>query len=443
MVIALSFAYCVMLLPRVGGPYAYVKDASTPFAGFMVGWALLLAEWFSLAVFPVAFAQYFTSFVPGVDSVGEVLLKAAFIGFIIVTNVIGVKAAGRTNDVLTIVKLIPLIVIILGGAVFLIANPGILVGNFSPFVTGDVAAFGSALVLVFWAYAGFELATLPADEVERPEKTIPKAIIIGMLIVIAFYLLTNFIVVGAVSQQVLSSSSTPLLKAASTIFNPLALIASYVVLVIGVGALFSIAGADESGTMGTSRLAYAMALDGLLPHSFAKVHEDYGTPYVALIILCSAAFVVSVFGGLAALINSSVFLLALVYLATCLSTLRLERKNPEVAKRLKWKVFVPLLGAAFSFALILLVNPIEITVSMIVLAVGVIVYINFSPKKELEEEKKMFLSTEAVLRRTIVQRTRFLAHPLYHLRMYLYKRRNIKPEIVLVEETDPSKVIRE
>lgn len=443
MVIALSFAYCVMLLPRVGGPYAYVKEVSTPFAGFMVGWALLLAEWFSLAVFPVAFAQYFASLVPGIDSVGVVMLKAAFIVFTIASNVIGVKAAGRTNDVLTIVKLIPLILIILGGAVFMIANPRILVGNFSPFVYGDVAAFGSALVLIFWAYAGFELATLPTDEVERPEKTIPKAIVIGMLIVIAFYLLTNFVVVGAVSKQVLSSSNTPLLETTSTIFNSSASLASLMVLVVGVGALFSIAGADESGTIGTSRLAYAMALDGMLPRSFAKVHEDYGTPYIALIVLCSAAFVVSVFGGLAALIRSSVFLLALVYLATCLSTLRLEKKNPEVAKRLRWKIVVPILGAAFSFALILLVDPIEIIVSLIVLAVGVIVYINFSPKKELEEAKKTFLSTEAVLRRAVVQRTRFLAHPLYHLRMYFYRRRNIEPAIVLVEEADPSKVIKE
>lgn len=97
MVIALSFAYCVMLMPRVGGPYAYVKAVSTPFAGFMVGWSLLMAEWFSLAVFPVAFAQYFSSLVPGIDALGVILLKAGFIVFIVVTNVIGVKAAGRTN----------------------------------------------------------------------------------------------------------------------------------------------------------------------------------------------------------------------------------------------------------------------------------------------------------------------------------------------------------
>src|SRR5436309_14737314 len=67
MVIALSFSYCVMILPKVGGPYAYVKAVAGPFPGFIVGWGLLLAEWFSLAVFPVAFTQYFLALDPGID----------------------------------------------------------------------------------------------------------------------------------------------------------------------------------------------------------------------------------------------------------------------------------------------------------------------------------------------------------------------------------------
>jgi amino acid transporter len=438
MVIAISFAYCVMLMPRVGGPYAYVKAVSSPFAGFMVGWALLLAEFFSLAVFPVAFATYFSSLVPGIDALGIVLLKAAFIIFVIVTNVVSVKAAGRTNDVLTIIKLLPLVLIIAGGIGFFVSNPGVLAANMTPFVTGDVAAFGTALILVFWAYAGFELATLPANEVERPEHTIPKAIVLGMLFVIAFYLLTNFVVVGSVGAAGLTNTSTPLITATSTIFTG-PVLSVITVAIVGIGALFSILGADESGTIGTSRLAYAMSLDGLLPRSFSKVHKDYGTPYVALIVLCSAAFVVSVFGGLAALINSSVFLLAFVYLATCLSTLRLEKKDTQVAAKLHWKIAIPILGAAFSFVLLVLVDPVEIVISLILLAVGIWVYAYFSPKKELSEAKAVFLSDEAILRRAAGERIAFLAHPIFHLKRWIYRQRNIKPAIIVTSPEDPTK----
>ncbi len=438
MVIAICFAYCVMLMPRVGGPYAYVKDVSTPFVGFEIGWALLLAEWFSLAVFPVAFATYFASLVPGIDALGIVLLKAFFIAFVIVTNVFSVRAAGRTNDVLTIVKILPLVLIIIGGILFFLYDPSVLGGNMTPFVTGDFAAFGTALILVFWAYAGFELATLPANDVERPERTIPKAIVFGMLFVVAFYLLTNLVVVGAVGTSALSTTSTPLILAAQTIFTG-PILGVVMVAIVGIGALFSILGADESGTIGTSRLAYAMSLDGLLPRSFAKLHPRYGTPYVSLIVLCSLAFVASIFGGLQTLIDSSVFLLAFVYLATCLSALRLERKHPTEASGLRLRTLIPVLGAAFSFVLLLLVDPIEMAVSIILLAAGFFVYAYFSPKKELAEAKALFLSEEAMLRRAARTRTAFLAHPVFHLKRWIYRRRNVEPAIVVTYPEEPEK----
>src|SRR2546427_457432 len=207
MVIALSFSYCVMILPKVGGPYAYVKDVAGPFPGFLVGWSLLLAEWFSLAVFPVAFSQYFVALDPGIDALGRVLLKGLFIIIILVTNLVGIKAAGRVNDVLTIAKLSPLVLIVLGGLVFVTLQPGRFVSNSLPFFTGDLAAFGQALVLIFWAYAGFELSTLPTDEVIEPRKTIPKAIVTGMMIVIGFYFLTNFVDIGSVGASLLGGLS--------------------------------------------------------------------------------------------------------------------------------------------------------------------------------------------------------------------------------------------
>src|SRR5512136_188229 len=114
-VIALCFAQCAALLPKVGGPYAYAHAAWGPFAGFIVGWSLWLAEWMSLAVFPVAFTQYLMFFLPGLDQISQIVVKALFVVFLIITNVVGVKAAGRTNDLLTIVKLTPLIFFVVVG----------------------------------------------------------------------------------------------------------------------------------------------------------------------------------------------------------------------------------------------------------------------------------------------------------------------------------------
>jgi len=421
-VIALSFAHCVMLVPKVGGPYAYVKEVSGPFGGFLVGWGMLLAEWFSLAVFPVAFAQYFAFFVPGIDALGSAILKGVFIVIILATNVIGVKAAGRVNDVLTITKLLPLLLVIIGGIAFVGLQSGTVTSNLSPFFTGGIPAFGQALVLIFWAYAGFELSTLPADEVQRPERTIPRAIALGMLIVTAFYLLTNFMVIGAVSQVTLSTSSSPLINAAVSIFSSPPILTAIVVIVVGVGALLSITGADESGTIGTSRLAYAMSIDGLLPKAFSRTHDKFNTPYFGLAILCTTAYIASLFGGLAALINSSVFLLAVAYLATCVSAVLLGKRHPEVSTKLRGRVAIPILGAVFSCVLICLVSPLQIVISLALLAVGIPIYAFFSPKKELKELKDVFLSPEEIRNRAHHQASKFLAYPIFRIRMMLRRR---------------------
>jgi amino acid transporter len=416
MVIALSFSYCVMILPKVGGPYAYVKEVANPFAGFIVGWGLLLAEWFSLAVFPVAFTQYFVSLVPGIDALGRALLKAVFIAVVLSTNLVGVKTAGRVNDVLTVAKLSPLVLIILGGIAFIGLQPGQFAANLTPFVQGDLAAFGRALVLIFWAYAGFELSTLPTDEVNQPARTIPRAIVMGMLIVIAFYFLTNFFVVGSVGEATLSGSTSPLIDAAHSMFGAPAILADAVVLVVGVGALLSITGADESGTVGTSRLAYAMAIDGLLPRAFSRKHNRFHTPYIGLVILCSAAYVASLLGGLSDLINSAVFLLAFAYFATCVSTIFLERKYAKLSGNLRGKYAIPIVGAAFSVVLMLLVSPVLIGISLVLLGVGVPIYTFFSPRQELLDLKEAFLSADAVSRRAYREGHTFLANGLRMIR---------------------------
>lgn len=422
LVIALSFSYCVTLLPKVGGPYAYAGAAAGPFAGFMTGWALLLAEWFSLSVFPVAFAQYFVALVPGVGPMGEVGLKALFIGIVVATNVIGIKAAGRTNDVLTIVKLSPLVLIVLGGLAYIVLQPAAAASNFVPFLTGGAAEAGQALVLIFWAFAGFELSTLPADMAERPERSVPRAIGMGMLIVTAFYLLTNLVVMASLDRADLMTSASPLMDAAAVMFSSLGAAAPAVVLFVGVGALISILGADESGTLGTSRLAYAMALDGHLPHRMARLHPRFGTPYISIIALGTTAFIASVLGGIPALINSAVLLLGLVYLVTSLSAIALLRRDPEGSAALRGRRVVPWAGAALSALLIALVRPDVWLVGLALMGVGVLVFSLFSPRKELTDMRRLFLSEEERRRWARHQSERFLAFPLRRIGTYLRRR---------------------
>lgn len=209
-IIALVFAYCSYYVPKVGGPFAYVSEAFDDFYGFLTGWSLWIAELLSLPVFAIAFVRYLEYLLP-LDTPGEILVKGIFLLGLTSVNILGVKMAGRVNDVLTLIKLLPLMLLVGGGIIFFIIHPSLFFGNYHPFIPLGVSATGAALVLVFWAYAGFELGTLPAAEVKDPRTTIPKAIIIGMSIVGLFYLATNFIVYGAVNWANLTKTSTPLI----------------------------------------------------------------------------------------------------------------------------------------------------------------------------------------------------------------------------------------
>jgi len=424
-VIALSFSYCAAALPKVGGPYAYVKEVAGPFSGFAVGWSLLIAEWLSLAVFPVAFTQYFLSLIPEVGPQYQVLLKAVFVVILFVTNVFGIRLAGKFNDALTIGKLAPLIILMGLGTVFIGLRPEAAFSNFQPFLRGDVRNLGQALVLIFWAYAGFELSSLPADEIQQPRRTIPRAIAVGMLGVAGFYLLTNFVIIGVVEQEVLASSSAPLMVAGATVFGLLPSLAWLGSLIVGVGALVSIMGADESGTIGTSRLAFAMSIDGLLPRMFSKLHKSLRTPFIGLAVICSTAFIASVLGTLSALINASVFLLSFAYLATCISAILLERKRRERSRRLSADRFIATMGILFSILLMSQVDAQQILISLVLMAVGVPVYTFFSPKEELKELQEVFLSREAILERTYHQGEIFLGYAVRRFKWLVHRARKI------------------
>jgi APA family basic amino acid/polyamine antiporter len=433
-VIAMCFAYCATFLPKVGGSYAYAKQAAGPFTGFMVGWALLLAEWFSLAVFPVAFTQYFLALVPNLDQPSQLLLKGVFIVTIILTNVYGVKLAGKFNDLLTIIKLGPLLLLICLGIVFIGLQPHLAVSHFQPFFVGSVSSAGQALVLIFWAYAGFELSSLPADEIQYPRKTLPKALLFGMLIVAAFYIITNFVVIGVVDQATLASSTAPLTVAAANVLGLSPTLSIIGGLILAVGALVSILGADESGTIGTSRLALAMSIDGMLPRAFSKLQRSFHTPYIGIVVLCLTAFVASTTNSLSALINSSVFLLSFAYLATCVSAILLERRYAITPNGVWERTLIPALGIVFSLLLITQVNEQQILVSAILLAIGLPVYVFFAPKKEQRELKEAFLSRDAILERAYHQGEVFLANFVRHIKWQIYRAKHIERAWIVEEE---------
>jgi APA family basic amino acid/polyamine antiporter len=399
-VIALVFAYCSYYVPKVGGPFAYVSAAFDDFYGFLTGWSLWIAELISLPVFAIAFVRYLEYLLP-LNTPEEILVKGIFLFGLTSVNILGVKMAGRVNDILTLVKLLPLLLLIGGGIIFFIIKPSIFLGNYHPFIPLGISATGTALVLVFWAYAGFELGTLPAAEVKDPRTTIPKAIIIGMSIVGLFYLSTNFIVYGAVNWADLTKTSTPLILVGGV------LLGTFGALVMTLGALVSVSGSNETGMLGTGRLSYAMSIDGLFPRIFSSLHPKYRTPYIGLTVQGVIAFLVSLYSPIGGLISFAVFNLAFAFLLTCLSLIILTR---DTEKQLTGQKVFPWIGIMICLYLLYSTSLFDKMVGGFIILTGVAIYIFFSPKQDIHHLKNLFVSEEAIFFRAMDRRERFLGN---------------------------------
>jgi APA family basic amino acid/polyamine antiporter len=370
-------------------------------------------------------------FFPNLDVLTQSLVKLVFVAFLAVTNIVGIRAAGRINDALTLLKLAPLVFFVIAGLTWIFINPTVALANFSPFTPFGFAGFGSAVVLIFWAYAGFEISTIPADDVERPSKTIPKAVIIGILVVTAFYLTTNTVLFAVRNFSQLATDTAPLAEASRGILSSNFALALFGGLLVGIGALISVAGSDESGMIGTARLGYALAADGLFPKIFSKIHTKFKTPYASVIIqsvtALAAALLAPLFGGLSLLISVSVFFLAIAYLATSAAVFPLHKKDPVPnAVYGKRNMVIPVLGVVFSVYLITQCSLSQIAIGALLLVVGIPIYIKYSPKKELIEAKQAIISDQNFLRRIYHQEHVFLAHVLHHLRE-IFRRITGKP----------------
>jgi amino acid transporter len=400
MIIALVFAYCSYYVPKVGGPFAFVSQAFDDFYGFLTGWSMWIAEVVALSVFAVAFVNYLQYFIP-LDLFQQVVVKGLFLFALTFVNVIGVKSAGRFNDVLTVLKLSPLLLLILMGLLFFIFNPGTFSKNYLPLTPLGLENLGTAVVLIFWAYAGFELGTLPASEVKNPKKTIPKAIITGIMIVTLFYLSTNFVVYGIINWKDLAVTSTPLILAGS------ALLGTAGAIIMGMGALVSVSGSDESGILGTARLSYAMSIDGLFPKIFSEIHPKYRTPLMSLMIQGSIAFILSILLGIYRLISFSVFNLAFSFLLTCLALVVLKRRGE---KELHGQNILPWVGVIICLYLIYSTSWFDKIVGSVLILIGVPLYIFFSPKADIHHLKRMFVSEEAIFERRLERKEKFLAN---------------------------------
>ena len=261
---------------KSGGPYIYSKVVFGDFIGFLVAWGYWISCWVNNAAIAVAIVSALSFFFPELvtNPLYATLTGLSFIWFFTFTSSKGIKSSGNIQILTTIAKLIPLVLIILFG--FFIFDLEIF-PEFNLTDQNDFEILPVVAVMTLYAFLGLECASIPAENIKNPEKTIPKATMAGTLISTLIYILSTIVLFGIIPAENLINSPAPFAEAGEIIGG------KYFGFLISAGAAISAIGALNGWILITSYMPMTMANDRLFPKVFAKKNKK-GFPYLSLLL---------------------------------------------------------------------------------------------------------------------------------------------------------------
>lgn len=297
----LCFAELGAMMPRTGGQYIYIREAfRRPWVSFLYGWSSFWLVWpVSIAAVANVFATYLSSVVHYMTQVtlntgSQNLLAVACIGLLTVVNVLGVRAGGRVTNWFTYLKVAALGSLILLGLALSkgsMSHFSPLWGEAKPGGAGVFAfgSFGAAMITGLFAYEGWSFSSYVAGETRNPRRNLPLSIIVGMLFVMAIYLLANMVYIYVLPFDQVQTSQWIAADVMEVLVGPVG------ALLISVGVMCSTFGGVNVQILVAPRIYYAMAKDGLFFKGLTRVHPKYRTPASSILWqgILSAAFALS------------------------------------------------------------------------------------------------------------------------------------------------------
>lgn len=354
LILGLSYAELGSAFPVAGGPYALPRMAMGNLGGFILGWGYFLYLFIGTAAIIDIFVVYLNFYVPGL-AVGSTLtplgISVAVIALWIFTliNIIGVKWGALYSVVTTIGKLIPLAIFFIAGLFYM------KTGNFTPFLPFGLSGVTIAVTLFFWSFTGFESIVIPTEEVKKPGRTIPLAMIMTLVTTTVIYILIAYVFIGMIDWSSLGFGFKSW-SSVDSLSSPLADIAQsrgiiWLAVIAIIGAIISTAGAGGSWVLIQGRFPYAMAKDGLFWSYMKTIHPKYRTPVPSLIFTSILTTIVMIaipnFPSVALVASVTG---AVVYAAAAVSVPILRKTYPDTKRPFKLPMMhvVTLLGFILS-----------------------------------------------------------------------------------------------
>lgn len=321
-VILACFAEVASRFHQAGGPYLYARAAFGRFMGIQTAWMLWLGQVAAPAANANLFIIYLGEFFPHAkDTVPRALLLTALVGLLTYINIRGVRGGARVSNFFTAAKLIPLFAVIVMGIGVLAKHQWTIATASIP--TANANQWLKAILLLVFAYGGFETALAPMSEAKDPRRDAPFALFVALLVCTMLYALIQWVVVGVLPDA--AHSTRPLADVARIAAGPVG------AALVAIGALVSFYGYLSAKILAMPRVPFALAEQGDFPKVFAAIHPRFQTPYVSILAFAGLVWIFALSGEFKWNVTLSAVARLLYYGVGCAALPLLRRREPEGA----------------------------------------------------------------------------------------------------------------
>ncbi len=391
------FAELSRRVPIAGGGYAFAYNALGSFWGFMTGWLLALGSIFACAMYATGFAYYFSPLLP--YALPAPVVKGIAITIIIILTVLnsrGTKGGEKVQKCFTWGNLLVLLTLIL--LAFRKAN----LEHVTPMFPQGLEGVGGAIAIIYVSFFGYQLIANNSEEIIAPEKTVPKAMFLAMIVSLTFYVAVAIVAVMVVPWETLSHSKAPLVDVALKGIGRLGW------LLIALGGVLASAAALNSTLLSQARQIFAMGKDRFLPGILGRIQEIYRTPTAALWAGGLATSAALVLGDLTFIVKSANFCFLASLLPASFALRRLYRSSEPGARPSRWRYYAPYAAFLANLSLLLTLDWVSIAFGVQLMAVGFCIYFFYSRKREIRSRTGMSLVLSEERKPTLLSGSRIL-----------------------------------
>ena len=371
----LSYSELTALFPKAAAEYTFVKNAfKSEFIGFIIGWLTTITSMIVAATVALGFGGYFVQFLDISITISAILL----LGLLSFVSFIGIKQSAWMNTIFALVTIAGLGIIIFLGFTFE-DNDSQSLDYFD--MPNGISGIILAFVLIFFAFIGFEDMANVAEEVKKPKKTLPRAIILSVVITAIIYILVSLSSVHILDWRELSQSSAPLADVATKGLGPNGGIAMTAI------ALFATASTVLITLVAGARILYGMAKDDSLPSVFGKIHSKTGTPWIAVIGIFVTSVAFAFVGDIVIVANIVVFAIVITFAMVNLSVILLRYVKPDIERPFKVPLnigkfpILPLFGFVVTVYMALQFEPQIILVGLGIIGVGALFFVAYNKQR--------------------------------------------------------------